>query len=224
VPLKIWVAVSFVDISTKNVQNFKVIYLLKQGLKYMKYFLTLLNCSLLGITLAVPLNLAQADQPAAPQPESAPPPATAPQPEQLLGKMPALESAVGKYMEAWQKQDFNTMRGHESWEGGEELNEVKYIQSFDSNFKIHSWKVTKVEKVENGEYRVLVLISHNPPKQVASMLPPGRTVNSTLIQWWKKQGDNFVHLLHLERKRLLQPSLPQPAQPLPVVPEAPKSS
>jgi len=190
----------------------------------MKYFLTLLHCSLLGITLAVPLNFAQADQSAAPPSESAPPPATASQPEQLLGKMPVLESTVGKYMEAWQKQEFNTMRGYESWEGGEELNEVKYIQSFDSNFKIHSWKVTKVEKVENDEYQVLVLISHNPPKQVASMLPPGRTVNSTLIQWWKKQGDNFVHLLHLERKRLLQPSLPQPAQPLPVLPEVPKSS
>jgi hypothetical protein len=186
-----------------------------------------LNHFILGVVLAVQINGVQAETEKSvtpPPQDQAAPPTTLPQTEQLLGKMPKLEAAVAGYMDAWQKQDFKTMRPYESWEDGDELNETKYIQSFDANFQIHAWKITKVEQAENGEYRVLVLISHNPPKQVASLLPPGKTVNSTLIQWWKKQDDGFVHLLHVERKRLLQPKLPQPAPSLPVVPTVPKSS
>ncbi|OQW93585.1 MAG: hypothetical protein BWK79_10360 [Beggiatoa sp. IS2] len=188
--------------------------------------LILLHPLFLGIALIIQVNLAQAttettEKPAASalKDQVAPPASATPsQPEQLLGKLPELETTIGKYVEAWQKQDFKTMRGYESWEGGEELNETKYIQSFSGSFQIRTWKITKVEKNENGEYRVLVLISHNPPKEVAGMLPPGKTVNSTLIQWWKKQGDQFVHLLNAERKRLLQPSLPQPTPLLPIPP------
>jgi hypothetical protein len=151
----------------------------------------------LGISLLFNTTLAEEATPPTP-PEIAPasPPSD---------KTVSLETIVANYMNAWQKQDFKTMRRYESWEGGAELGEVQYIQAFDAHFKIHNWKITKSEAVSNDEYKVLVLMDHNPPKQVAGFLPPDReSVRSTRIQWWKKQGDKFVHLYHIERQRFMQ--------------------
>lgn len=121
---------------------------------------------------------------------------------QLLGKMPALESAVGKYVTAWQQSDYKTMLPYENWEGGDSLNETAYIQAFDGNFHIHSWTITKVEDLGSDQYKVLVLITHNPPTQVAALIPEGRTVRSTLIQFWKKQGEQFQHLYNVEKQKI----------------------
>lgn len=119
-----------------------------------------------------------------------------------IGKMPALESAVGKYVTAWQQSDYKTMLPYENWEGGDSLNETAYIQAFDGNFHISDWKITKVEDVGNDQYKVLVLITHNPPTQVAALIPEGRTVRSTLIQFWKKQGEQFQHLYNVEKQKI----------------------
>jgi len=138
---------------------------------------------------------------------------TTPSTEKAPAVAPVLETAIANYMKAWQAQDFKTMRRYESWEGGQELGEVQYIQSFNADFKIHDWKITQMKPVGEDEYKVLVLSSHNLPKQIAAFLPPDQTVRSTLIQWWKKTGDQFVHLFHIERQRLIQ--LAFPGQPVP---------
>ncbi len=119
-----------------------------------------------------------------------------------MEKYPALKNTIGKYMDAWQKQDLKTMRTYESWEGGPELDDIKYTQAFNADLNISKWQITKVESHDNGEYKILVLISHNPPKQVAAFVKKGIQVNSTLMQWWKKQGDKFVHLYNIERIKI----------------------
>jgi len=129
-----------------------------------------------------------------------------------LKSYPEMVKAIGTYMDAWQKQDFATMHSLENWKSANPLNLTQYIQSFDSDFRVHSWKVTKIAKegVE-GEHRVLVLITHNPPKQVAALIPAGKTVRSTLIQWWEQDKDKKVsHLFHVENRRLLKPELLNP--------------
>jgi hypothetical protein len=129
-----------------------------------------------------------------------------------------LETAIANYMNAWQAQDFKTMRGYESWEGGQELGDVQYIQSFDAHFRLSNWKVIKTANVGNDEYKVWMFMDHNLPKQIAGFLPPGKTVRSTRYQWWKKQGDKFVHLFHIERQRLMELLVPKQspqASPLP---------
>ena len=123
--------------------------------------------------------------------------------------IPNLETSVDNYMTAWQKQDFITMNQDESWEGGEELNNIQYIQSFESDFRIHNWKVTRMQEIDNDQYKVLILIRHTLPKQIAGFLPPGHTVRSTRLQWWKKQGDKFVHLYHIENQKLIELIVPQ---------------
>lgn len=123
-------------------------------------------------------------------------------------KNPVLETTVRNYMEAWQKQDYKTMRSYESWEGGEELDETTYLKTRDTHFKIDTWKITRMFPSEGNEYKVLVLITHNPPKEIASFVPMGQMVRSTLNLWWKKQGEKFVHLFHIERQRVLQTSPP----------------
>lgn len=132
----------------------------------------------------------------------APPAAMTAETTQLLGKVPALESTVANYVTAWQKDDFKAMRQYENWEGGSELNETGYIQAFDSNFHITEWKITKVEDLGDAQYKVLVLVTHTPPSQVASLLPAGKTVRSTLVQFWKKQGEQFVHQYNIEKQML----------------------
>ncbi|MCK5878044.1 MAG: hypothetical protein KAG43_10440 [Candidatus Marithrix sp.] len=117
-------------------------------------------------------------------------------------KYPALKNTIADYMNAWQKQDLKTMRGYENWEGGDELNEIGYIKAFNTDLNISKWQITKVEELANNEYKILVLITHNPPAKIAPLVKKGLTVNSTLIQWWKKQDDKFVHLFHVERKRI----------------------
>lgn len=124
---------------------------------------------------------------------------------------PALVASVSQYVEAWQKQDFKTMRGFESWAEGPEWNEVDYIRKFDADFQMHEWKVTKVDpQKEEGVYRVLVLVSHNLPKQIASLIPNGgdKKVKSTIAQLWKKQGDKFIHLFNIERSQTMQFATP----------------
>jgi len=153
-------------------------------------------CLLLSAT-AFAEDKADADKKAAPIAET-----TETVPSQLLGKMPVLESTVGQYVSAWQKNDFKAMLHHENWEGGAELNETSYIQSFDSNFSIGEWNITKVEDLGNDQYKVLVLVTHTPPSQVANLLPPGKMVRSTLVQFWKKQGEQFVHQYNIEKQTL----------------------
>lgn len=132
-------------------------------------------------------------------------------------KNAVLEATVGKYMEAWQKQDYKTMRSYESWEGGEELDENNYLKTRDANFKIDTWKITKVFPAEGNQYKVLVLITHNPPKEIAGFVPMGQMVRSTLNLWWTKQGEKFMHLFHIERQKLLQ-TAPPPGMPSPLPP------
>lgn len=131
-------------------------------------------------------------------------------------KYPALKNTIAGYMEAWQKQDLTTMRTYESWEGGPEFDNIKYTQAFNADLIISKWQITKVEPQDNGEYKILVLISHNPPKQVASFVKKGIQVNSTLMQWWKKQGDKFVHLYNIERNKIQELLAPPPIETPPI--------
>ena len=124
-------------------------------------------------------------------------PSEKPSPDKAL-----LKETVSKYMKAQKAQDFKAMRPFENWEGGEVLDDVKYIQSFRRNFQIDQLKITRIKKEKNGEYKVLVWVTHNPPKEFAAYIPQGKTVRSTLVQWWKKQDGKFLHLFHIERERL----------------------
>lgn len=113
-----------------------------------------------------------------------------------------LKSVVAQYVTAWQKQDFDTMHQQfENWEGGEKLNMIKYIQSFDAKFQLQNWTITKIEPADNNEYKVLVLVSHSLPAKIAALVNRNQTVKSTMVQWWRKQGDKFVHLFHIEQER-----------------------
>jgi len=135
-------------------------------------------------------------------------------------KHPVLKNTIAGYMNAWLNEDFNTMYDHESWEGGKQLEKNNdYILSFRKDLKIHKWQITKVEPSDNDEYKVLVLISHNPPKRIMQFVKKGTTVNSTLTQWWKKQGDKFVHLLNIERERSLSLLRSPPMKSIPSVPK-----
>ncbi len=122
----------------------------------------------------------------------------------------ALQTAIDGYVKAWQAQDFKTLRNMESWEGGEEPSELRYLQAFDADFQIYEWKITRVEPQENGQIKILVWIKHNVNKQFAALAPDVKSVNSTLIQWWKKEGDKYVHLFNIERQNLMNmmPTLP----------------
>jgi hypothetical protein len=121
----------------------------------------------------------------------------------------SLIEIVGKYVEAWHNKDFDAMRLFENWEGGKELGRVEYIQSFSSSFKVHTWKVTKIGTLGTDRYQVLVLITHNVPDDIAGLVPPGKTVRSTLLQWWKKEGDKFMHLYNIEKQELMS-AFPEP--------------
>ncbi|MEZ5671621.1 MAG: hypothetical protein R3E08_04245 [Thiotrichaceae bacterium] len=123
---------------------------------------------------------------------------------------PALKNAIDTYIKAWQAQDFKTLRSLESWEGGDEVSDLKYLQAFDADFHIYEWKITKLEPQADGQVKVLVLVSHNVNKQFATLAPDIKSVNSTLMQWWKKEGEKYVHLFNIERQNLMNmmPSLP----------------
>lgn len=125
-------------------------------------------------------------------------------------KNPELEAAVKGYIEAWQKKDFKTMRNYENWDEGTTLDEIGYIKALDTDFQIHTWKITQIkpEADTNNEFKVLVLIAHTPPKEVAAFIPAGQTVRSTLNQWWRKDGDKYVHLFNIERRNLLRYNAP----------------
>ncbi|MFK5969018.1 MAG: hypothetical protein QM487_02705 [Candidatus Marithrix sp.] len=135
-------------------------------------------------------------------------------------KHPALKNTIAGYMDAWKKQDFDTMYAYESWESGKQLKKGRdYLMSFRKDLQIHTWKVTKVKPLDNNEYKVLVLISHNPPKRMMKFIKEGTTVNSTLNQWWKEQDGKFVHLLNLERERNLDLLRSPPMESIPSVPK-----
>jgi hypothetical protein len=123
---------------------------------------------------------------------------------------PVLKTAVEDYTKAWQKRDFDTMYGHEDWQGGATLKKDQYEQAFDADLKIHNWKVTRVLPMpdQKDTFIVLVLITHNPSKQVAAFVPPGLTVRSTLRQWWQKKEGKFVHLFNIEREELAKMGMP----------------
>lgn len=125
-------------------------------------------------------------------------------------KNPELETAVKGYIEAWQKKDFKTMRNYENWDGGTTLDEIGYIKALDTDFQIRTWQITQIkpEADTNNEFKVLVLIAHTPPKEVAAFIPAGQTVRSTLNQWWRKDGDKYVHLFNIERRNLLRYNAP----------------
>lgn len=119
-----------------------------------------------------------------------------------------LKENVGKYMTAWQEIDYKTMYGLESWEGGEKLGDMKYIQEFNADFKIYEWKITYIKRLEEDHYKVLVLVYHNPdqkfmmqiPKDKKADIPKDIKLRSTMRQWWKKQGDQFVRLFYKSRQ------------------------
>ncbi len=123
-----------------------------------------------------------------------------------------LKNTVSDYFKSWQNKDFKAMLTYENWEGGSPLDEIGYLKAIDTDFTIHQWQVTQIHpSKDGGEYKVLILVTHNPPKQVAALLPPGKTVRSTLSQWWKQEGDKYVHLFNVERDRLLKPMEQPPA-------------
>ncbi|EDN67949.1 secreted protein [Beggiatoa sp. PS] len=150
--------------------------------------------------------------PAAPAKTEVPPAKKTP-PEMVL-----LKETVAKYVIAWRNRDFKAMRLFENWEEGEELDDIKYIQSFNADFAIDEWKITRIAKGENDEYQVLVWITHNVPKDAPTFVPRNKKLRSTLVQWWKKQGGQFVHLFHIENKRLLDSLPPSPPMQSPISP------
>ncbi|MDM8557707.1 hypothetical protein [Candidatus Parabeggiatoa sp. HSG14] len=152
-----------------------------------------------------------------------PPPATAKSSKKLSPDAALLIETVGKYMEAWHNKDFEAMRFFESWEGGKELGRVEYIQSFAASFKVHTWKVTKIGTLGVDKYQLLVLITHSVPADIAGLVPMGKTVRSTLLQWWKKEGDKFVHLYNIEKQELMKAFPEPPPMQSPVSPPSLKS-
>ncbi len=138
-------------------------------------------------------------------------PEATPSKSQSTDDIATLKSAALNYAQAWHKQDFKTMYGYEDWEGGPTLDEAHYIRKFDIDFKIQDdLVITQVNPLDNGEYNVLVLVSHNVSKRVAAFVPKGKTVKSTLNQIWKKKGNKFVHLFHIERERLMPTQMSSP--------------
>jgi hypothetical protein len=122
-------------------------------------------------------------------------------------EMALLKDTVGKYITAWQAKDYKTLIGFESWEGcalGELNEEEKYekYKSFKRGITFQNWKITKVIDESNDQYKVLILISRNTlPPRIAAIVG-NKSIKSTLPQSWKKQGDRFVHLFHIERKKM----------------------
>jgi hypothetical protein len=172
---------------------------------------------LLAALLAAPLTVIADEKPAlkAEQPVPGEAPAAGETDEQYA----ELKKTVGAYMAAWEKEEYDKMQPYESFEGGKELKAFHYIQSFTPDFGLSNWQVSKIKPEANDEYLVLVMVMHNPPKQIATRLPEGKKVRSTLRQYWKKQGDSYVHLFHIEKQRLLgplfkmqPPQVPKPAK------------
>lgn len=125
-----------------------------------------------------------------------------PQAADLLNQ--ALLQSVNAYMEAWQKKDYSAMYKMETIDEKTKVDLPIYIGSFDPNFTMDSWKVTKSEKETNGEYRILIIIKHKPPMRLAAMLPKGKLVSSTLIHWWKKDKKNYLHVYDASKMRLFK--------------------
>lgn len=113
-----------------------------------------------------------------------------------------LKDAVGKYMSLWSKRDLKAMYELENWQGGDKLGEIDYVQAFNKDFSIYEWKITKVELEDDGSYKVLVWLTHNPPKHVLTYVKPDVKLRSTFVQWWKQEEGKYVHLFNIERDRL----------------------
>ena len=162
-----------------------------------------------AITLGGPAY-SEGDQPAAPPQESA----ALPQAKIAVAeRYPELAKTVSAYMDAWQKEEFDKMQGFESFEGGEDLKGFHYMQTFDAQFGLSEWQLANVQELEDDRYLVLVMIKHNPPAHVRALIPQGQKVRSTLRQYWKKQGDTYVHLFHVEKEKLMGPMMKGPEMP-----------
>ncbi|OQW93667.1 MAG: hypothetical protein BWK79_09925 [Beggiatoa sp. IS2] len=166
---------------------------------------------LLGLGFVFLVNSVFAHEPSGQ--ESAQPPMDkwAPQPPPPPLEMdPNFKKTVEDYMKSWKEGNFKIMYHHEDWEGGATIAQDKYAETFDADFKIHEWEITRTLPIEDRKdaYKVLVLIKHNPSKQVAAFVPPGMTVRSTLRQWWQKKDDKFVHLFNVERAELAKLGMP----------------
>jgi hypothetical protein len=174
----------------------------------------------LGMGLLFNHSVASVADEATPVPPSTPAKTEVPAPaaKKLSPEMNLLKKTVSQYVEAWHNRDFKAMRSFENWEEGEELDEIKYIQSFDADFVIHEWKITRVAKAKNDEYQVLVWITHNVSKDAPTFVPRNKKLRSTLVQWWKKAGDQFVHLFHIENNRLIESLPPSPPMQSPISP------
>lgn len=111
---------------------------------------------------------------------------------------------IDTYMKVWKARDYDKLHQLENWESGAPLDKVDYIGTFNTRFHIMEWRVTQTTALEEeGLFKALVLVTHNPPQEVMQYLPKGKTVNSTLIQWWKKnEKGGFEHLYHVEKKNL----------------------
>jgi len=153
-----------------------------------------------SLTISVPDELAEPTTSPTSEIESIPSSLNKPTQEQTIEK---LKSVVAEYVAAWQKEDFETMLQFENWEKGEKLSLIKYIQSFDAKFSIKEWQITKVEPANNNEYEVLVLVSHNLPEKIVALVG-NKMVKSTMRQWWRKEGEKFVHLFFIEQERHMQ--------------------
>ncbi len=179
-----------------------------------------------GICFSLSLlsNPCIADDEATPPPEQTPP-QTAPKPAPPKpAPTVSIETVINQYFGAWRDHDFKKMKTYENWEGGKELNDVQYIQAFNSRFKVHDWKISQVIPLDNNEYKILISVDHTPPKKIMVSLPPWqKTARSTLYQWWKKQDNTFVHLFHIERERIVKELFPV-MPPLPTSPPADKAT
>jgi len=120
-------------------------------------------------------------------------------------RYPELQKEVAAYMSAWVKGNYDEMYPFENWKTGEKLEKTPYIQTFDANFGLESWKITKIERQPEDEYLVLIVITHNPPKQIMAYLPKDKKIQSTLRQYWGQEGDKYSHLFYIEKERLMNP-------------------
>lgn len=166
---------------------------------------------LLSLSFLLLINSVLAREPDRNEPTQSPTNKWGPQlPPPPLQMDATFKKTVEEYMQALQKQDYKATFRYEDWEGGPPSSLEDYQQTFSRDFKLKSWQITQAKSIpeEKDRYLVLVLITHNPPKEIAAMIPQGMTVRSTLRQWWQKKGDKFVHLFNIEKKELANLGMP----------------
>ncbi len=119
---------------------------------------------------------------------------------------PALREAVNAYLTAWSEGKYRKMQEMENWEGGEPLEGLHYMRVFNPDFGLSDWEISSVEPQGKDEFLVLITAHHNPPPQVTKLMGgEKKKVRSVLRQYWRKDGDQYTHLFHIEQQRLMQP-------------------